>query len=68
MNLATLTLQKQTLQNLHDLDNIKVNCHSCDRYTGGQCGEFNANPPPEWVSGGRWSASIGEFDNIRFRD
>ena len=38
MNLATLTVQKQTLQKaLRDLESIKVNCHSCDRFTGGTC-------------------------------
>ena len=68
MNLATLNLQKQTLQKaLRDLDNIKVNCHSCDRFTGGQCGQFEAAPPPEWVKGpGPVACEHWEFDNIPF--
>ena len=64
MNLATLNVQKQTLQKaLRDLERIKVNCHSCDRVTGGTCSQFGAAPPPEWVTG-PVDCDHWEFDNI----
>lgn len=66
MNLATLVLQKQTLKKaLRDLENIKVSCHSCDKFIGGQCLQFKAAPPSEWIEG-PVDCEGWEFDNIPF--
>ena len=66
MNLATLVLQKQTLKKaLCDLEKIKVSCHSCDKFTGGQCLQFEASPPHEWIEG-PVDCESWEFDNIPF--
>lgn len=66
MNLATLNVQKQTLKKaLHDLEIIKPSCHSCDRFTGGECSQFGAAPPREWIVG-PVECEHWEYDEIPF--
>lgn len=66
MNLATLNVQKQTLEKaLHDLEKIEVSCHSCDKFVNGQCLQFKAAPPVEWIKG-PVDCEHWEYDNIPF--
>ena len=51
MNLIELNAIKDHLaKQLADLDAIKVNCTSCNKYDG-QCSQYQAKPPQDWLQG-----------------
>jgi len=51
MNLIELNAIKDHLaKQLTDLDAIKVNCTSCNKYDG-KCNQYQAKPPDDWMQG-----------------
>lgn len=52
MTLVELKATKEALKrSLHELENIKVACYSCEKYKNTQCSQYAACPPPEWIQG-----------------
>lgn len=67
MNLIELTATREALRKtLREYDRITPACDNCIRLEpGNRCGEFNANPPPEWITG-PVTCQKWHYDNVPF--
>jgi hypothetical protein len=67
MNLIELNaikghLQKQMVQ----INAIPVNCHSCIKFAFGECQEFKAVPPADWVNAKCVDCQSWDWDGVPF--
>lgn len=52
MNLIELNAIKNHLkQQLLKLENIKESCMHCNKFNNGNCQQFKARPPEDWIYG-----------------
>jgi hypothetical protein len=66
MNLIELNAIKEHLsKQLAELNAIGVNCINCTEYDQGQCKQYQAQPPQDWLHGSV-DCEYWESDNIPF--